>query len=65
MDEQLIELIRSEHTKTGRDFKEIIDTMRDEGYIAGTNADMAELLALCAPGHTDLMISPEAIDKAI
>ena len=49
MDEQLVELIRTEHVKTGRDIKEIIETMRDEGYIEGDEKDLAELADYCNP----------------
>jgi hypothetical protein len=31
--DEIIEQVRAEHLKTGRDVREILEAMRDEGYI--------------------------------
>lgn len=48
-DEQLQDVadqVRAEHLKTGRDVREILDAMRDEGYIACSDAALARCAVL-------------------
>ena len=41
--EHVAELVRNEHDKTGRDIYEILEAMRDEGYIECSDEGLARV----------------------
>lgn len=52
MDDQLddvAEQVRAEHLKTGRDIREILEAMRDEGYIDCTDEALEQCAARARP----------------
>ena len=46
--EELAAQVREEHLKTGRRIVEILEAMRDEGYISLDDADMVVCAALAS-----------------
>jgi hypothetical protein len=53
-DEQLQDVadqVRDEHLKTGREIREILEAMRDEGYIECSDAALERCAALASPPH--------------
>jgi len=47
LDNDLVETILGEQRKTGRTTTEIIESLRDEGYIAISNSDIQDCVMQC------------------
>ena len=45
--DEIVELVCGEHKKTGRNIREILDCLRDEGYIQTTDAEQNNLQTQC------------------
>jgi len=46
----IIDDVLAEHQRTGRDIREILDALRDEGYIQATDDELDEIETECR-GH--------------